>query len=234
MSRLFKLLTLLALIATHPSPMIQASPIDPYNQPSPALAPENMINNNDPYSPSPNSYEEDLSPEPQYPNDEEEEEEEDMSPEYQYPAPSPLAYAPDIEEDYPYAENPSLSPSHAEDVDDDDLYYSPYGAPSPTPIESMYSGVSNATSHDVMAPQVDATPPVLPFNYSAEDDSGELSSEDYDEEEYPELKKKNRAVIGFVLGAICLVGLGGLVYKKGKNQKHDYPIYKELSKKADV
>ncbi|XP_061345728.1 vegetative cell wall protein gp1-like [Gastrolobium bilobum] len=224
MTHLCKLLiTLLALIATVlPSPT-QASPIDSYHEPAPAPAsPPEINNDDDPLSPLSHS------PSPSYPSDDEE----DMAPEYQYP--SPPSYAPGIEEDYPYAENPFPSPSEAPYFDDimapepdadDEFYYSPYEAPSPT--ESTYSAGVSYDAADI-AP---ATPPVVPFSYSAEDDSGGFS----DEEEYPELKKENRSVIGFVMGAICLVGLGGLVYKKKKkNQKRDHPMYVQLSKKMDV
>ncbi|KAK7267392.1 hypothetical protein RIF29_20064 [Crotalaria pallida] len=208
MSQLLKLLNLLALvISTLPSPA-KASP-------APALAPETLINDG-PLSP--------LSYSPSYEDD-------GFSPQYQYP-PSPLAYAPSINEEYHYAENPSPSPSpdyldvlapEAEVVDDGDANYSPYGAPSP--IEGH---LYDAASDDVRAPQVGATPPVLPLNFNSEDDAGDqITAQGYSEEGYdPELKKKNdRAVVGFVIGAICLVGLGAFVYKKQKNQKHDSPIW---------
>ncbi|KAI4300271.1 hypothetical protein L6164_033668 [Bauhinia variegata] len=121
------------------------------------------------------------------------------------------AYAPETGEDaYPYADNPSTSPVPADFADeqaptpelqdngDEDLY-SPSEAPSP------------ADAH--------AYAPVFPFNYSAEDDAGEFS--------YEEDEKINGSTIGlFVVGAVCVIGLGGLAYKKRREEKRkQYEMY---------
>ena len=189
--------------------------------------------------PSPiHPHKDDLSPEPQHAFDQEKH----MAPEYQHP--SSLANAPYIEKDYTDAENPSVSPlplgisldiqaPYAEDNEEDELYYdSPSEAPSPSPAGFMFSGESDT---DTPYSDDDAVPPpqphVLPFNYSAEDDTGEFTSENYYHEGY-HVEKKNVAVAGFVIGAICLVGLGGYVCKR-KNQKRKQ--YQHLfNKRGDI
>lgn len=216
-------LFMFALTATVPIP--SSTQTSPNAQPALASAPETQNHHplSPPYYPS-SPYIDILSPESQYFSDED-----DMAP---APQNSPPAlYGTGVDEDYPYVENSSPSPSPAPyvDVEDDsdEFYYSPSEAPSPAELNDTPAADMTLSS------QVDAAPPDLPFTYNAEDDSGGITSEVYNEEGCGEVKGKNRAVIGIVMGAVCLVGLGGLVYKRKKTEKRQHQKYLQLSKRSE-
>ncbi|XP_028776029.1 annexin B11-like [Neltuma alba] len=182
------------------------------------------------YAPSP--YGDDNFPESPYPLDDIVSESEGNGQYPPSPSPSPPspAYFPATEQDYPYnGEYPSPSPAPYIDVmapEVDDFYdddYSPSEAPSPTD----YGVPSEASIGSV------ATPPPTEWEYRAEDDAY-LDAEGEDEEGYG--RENRRGTMGFVIGAVCLVGLGGLMCRKRKttNQKRKHPVYLELSRSGDV
>ncbi|KAL6277701.1 hypothetical protein ACE6H2_021302 [Prunus campanulata] len=138
-----------------------------------------------------------------------------LSPDYSpSPAPSLQEYlgASDQITDYP---SPPPPPPYIE-VEAPESYYETYSpVQSPAPAQSSKPG-SN----------------VLPFNYKAEDES-EFDAQDFDDSD----ESKNRGtVVCFVLGAVCLVGLAGLVYKKKEKkyskEKAEYEY--ELTKREDA
>ncbi|XP_021810082.1 proline-rich receptor-like protein kinase PERK1 [Prunus avium] len=134
-----------------------------------------------------------------------------LSPDYSpSPAPTLQEYlgASDQITDYP---SPPPPPPYIE-VEAPEGYYETYSpVQSPAPAQSSKPG-SN----------------VLPSNYKADDES-EFDAQDFDDSD----ESKNRGtMMGFVLGAVCLVGLAGLVYKKKEKKyskakaEHEYELTK--------
>ncbi|XP_028793120.1 extensin-2-like [Neltuma alba] len=229
MTQICKILTFFAL-------MLQlALSIQARLEPASAPVEETAENDDVPYY-APSPYGDDNFPESPYPLDDivSESEGNDQYPPSPSPSPSPSppapAYSPATEQDYPYyGEYPSPAPAPCIDVmapEVDDFYdddYSPSEAPSPTD----YGVPSEASIGSV------ATPPPTEWEYRAEDDAY-LDAEGGDEEGYGE--ENRRGTMGFVIGAVCLVGLGGLMCRKRKttNQKRKHPVYLELSRSGDV
>lgn len=196
---------LLALLA-HDNPEIQ-QPLAPHyfassSPPAAGHAPDSVE-----YASPPPYYDESFAPElgdgilsPQYPPS---------------PAPSFEALAPEPTDNYDLSpEYPSPPPyDHVmapDFFDNNDEFNSPLEAPtSPAPVST-----TPASSGDI-AP----TPGfnmVLPFTHQADDEFPEVDEQETEgEDELVEMKK--RTVVGFVIFSVCLVGLGGFVYKKGKD-----------------
>lgn len=135
----------------------------------------------------------------------------------QYP-PSP---APSFEDLAPEpADNYDLSPEYSspppyddvmapEFADDNDEFYSPLEAPmSPAPVST-----TPASDGDISP--TPGSNRVSPFTYQADDQFPEVDEQETEgKDEFREMKK--RAVVGFVIFSVCMVGLGGFVYKKRK------------------
>lgn len=138
-----------------------------------------------------------------------------LSPDYS-PSPSPYFT------NYP-------SPPYNIEIEAPEVYEQ---APAPEPSSSFWSDQSADTwsgSPDsaALAPH----PTVLPVDYRAEDENGDFEGEEYSSEQ----SKNRMTMVGFVLGAICLVALAGFVYNNKK--KDSKPISEdqyELTRREDV
>ncbi|XP_008244096.1 PREDICTED: leucine-rich repeat extensin-like protein 2 [Prunus mume] len=187
--------------------------------PSPSPYPENPASESGGYvvtSPEPDSYKPPPPP-PQEPYFEalspETQDDQLLPPDYSpSPAPSLQEYlgASDQITDYP-----SPPPPPYIEVEAPEGYYETYSpVQSPAPAHSSKPG-SNA----------------LPFNYKADYES-EFDAQVFNDSD----ESKNReTMVGFVLGAVCLVGLAGLVYKKEKKYSKAKAEYEyELTKREDA
>ncbi|KAL6138586.1 hypothetical protein ACLB2K_063867 [Fragaria x ananassa] len=138
-----------------------------------------------------------------------------LSPDYS-PSPSPYFT------NYP-------SPPYNIEIEAPEVYEQ---APAPEPSSGFWSDQSADTwsgSPDsaALAPH----PTVLPVDYRAEDENGDFEGEEYSSEQ----SKNRMTMVGFVLGAICLVALAGFVYNNKK--KDSKPISEdqyELTRREDV
>ncbi|KAH7513208.1 hypothetical protein FEM48_Zijuj12G0172000 [Ziziphus jujuba var. spinosa] len=144
-----------------------------------------------------------------------------LSPEYPSPAPEIAddnEFSPQYSSPTPYVDN------MAPEIADDDEYYS--STPTPTPATTVDSSSSQLPNYAPVATPVSTTPDVdygnvaptprsnvLPFTYEAEDEVSETDEGLQGEFSH----EKKGTVLGFVIFAVCLVGLGGFVYKKKKN-----------------
>ncbi|TQE13138.1 hypothetical protein C1H46_001222 [Malus baccata] len=147
--------------------------------------------------------------------------EELLSPDYSpFPAPT---YFQDYPSPPPYIEAQAPESYYA--------FYSPIQGPSlaPSSERAQFSDTDDFTSPPNLAPQ----PNVLPSNYRADDEIGELGELESDEAYNSEQNKNRATMAGFALGSVCLVGLAGFVYnKKYSKSKADYEY--ELAKREDL
>ncbi|RXI01284.1 hypothetical protein DVH24_001518 [Malus domestica] len=92
----------------------------------------------------------------------------------------------------------------------------------PSSERAQFSDTDDFTSPPNLAPQ----PNVLPSNYRADDEIGELGELESDEAYNSEQNKNRATMAGFALGSVCLVGLAGFVYNKKKysKSKADYEL----------
>lgn len=158
------------------------------------------------FAPSP--YDNDLAPETG---------EEVFSPAYYSPPPPPPyieAFAPEEYSSPYYVEEEPLAPEPGTDNSLSPQYSSPPAMAPETETDDFYEAPVPAPSMEVPALESDtesspALPPVTPFSYSAEDDAGVFEDE-------PEVSTRGNGgtLSGIVIGVVCVVGLGGLVYKK--------------------
>ncbi|KAL6138587.1 hypothetical protein ACLB2K_063868 [Fragaria x ananassa] len=123
-----------------------------------------------------------------------------LSPDY---SPSPAPYFTQYHSSPPYVE-----------VEAPEVYelYTPTQAPAPEPSSVFGSEPLSDTEPIASSPDsdMDPNPTVLPSNYRAEDESVE-----FDDEYYSSEQSKNRVtMVGFVLGAVCVVGLAGAMTMK--------------------
>jgi len=203
--------------------------LSPEYPPSPSPAPyideeawapaygEDFLSPEYPPSPSPSPYMDEDAWAPAYGED-------FLSPEYP-PSPSPYmdeeAWAPEFEDNVnslslAYASPPSPPPSEIESSD----YYSPLEAPALSP----------STALPALASGNESTSPVTPFNYSAEDDAAAV----FVQESEGSSGWSQGNTTGFIIAVVCLVGLGGLLYKKRKDKKRsqEYKPY-DLAKREE-
>ncbi|XP_024190198.1 proline-rich receptor-like protein kinase PERK2 [Rosa chinensis] len=128
--------------------------------------------------------------------------------------------------DYSPSPAPYTSPPPYIEVEAPEIYEQ---APAPEPSSVFGSGQSADTASG--SPDMAPHPTVLPFDYRAEDESAEFEGEDYSSE-----RSKNRiTMVGFVIGAICLVALAGFLFnKKKKDNKPRSEDQYELTRREDV
>ncbi|KAF3442833.1 hypothetical protein FNV43_RR16751 [Rhamnella rubrinervis] len=139
-----------------------------------------------------------------------------LSPQYPpSPAPSFEALAPEPADEYDFSpEYPSRPPYDdvmaPEFAHNNDEFYSPLEAPTfPTPVST-----TPASDSDVVP--TPGSNMVSPFTYQADGQVPEFDEQETKgKDEFGEMKK--RTVVGFVIFSVCLVGLGGFVYKKRKD-----------------
>ncbi|QHO26287.1 uncharacterized protein DS421_12g388230 [Arachis hypogaea] len=130
------------------------------------------------------------------------------------------------------------APNNDDEDIDQNLYDSSASAPTPSPTGFKPSGdIEDSTPYsddnDDDAAVVSPRPQVLPFNYTAEDDAGEITNESFHHEGY-HVENKNVVTCGILIGAVCLVGLGGFVYKKNINQKRKQYQHLFNNKRGDI
>ncbi|KAM1798375.1 hypothetical protein ACFX12_032452 [Malus domestica] len=145
-----------------------------------------------------------------------------LSPDYSpFPAPT---YFQDYPSPPPYIEAQAPESYYA--------FYSPIQGPSlaPSSERAQFSDTNDFTSPPNLAPQ----PNVLPSNYRADDEIGELGELESDEAYNSEQNKNRATMAGFALGSVCLVGLAGFVYKKKKYSKSKADYEYELAKREDL
>ncbi|GLT71743.1 hypothetical protein SLA2020_437410 [Shorea laevis] len=207
---------------------------------APAPYGEDFLSPEYPPSPSPYMDEEAWAPAPY--------EEDFLSPEYP-PSPSPYmdeeAWAPSpYEEDFLSPEYPpSPSPYMDEEAWSPALYgeeflsseYPPSPSPLPSEIESgdydsplEAPALSPSTALPALGLDTEASP-ATPFNYSAEDDAAAFGQESEGSS-----ARSEGHMTGFIIAVVCLVGLGGLLYKKRKEKKRsqEYKYY-DMAKRAE-
>jgi hypothetical protein len=195
------------------------------------------------YPPSPSPYMDEEAWAPAYGED-------FLSPEYP-PSPSPYmdeeAWAPAYGEDFlspeyppspsPYMDEEALAPEFEDNVNSLSLAYASPPSPPPSEIESSdyYSpleapALSPSTALPALASGNESTSPVTPFNYSAEDDAAAV----FVQESEGSSGWSQGNTTGFIIAVVCLVGLGGLLYKKRKDKKRsqEYKPY-DLAKREE-
>lgn len=166
--------------------------------------------------------------------------------EYSPPPPPPYIDASAAEEAQQLNLSPDYSPSPAPyftqypspppyiEVEAPEVYelYTPTQAPAPEPSSVFGSEPLSDTEPIASSPDsdMDPNPTVLPSNYRAEDESVE-----FDDEYYSSEQSKNKVtMVGFVLGAVCVVGLAGIVFNKKKYNKSKADYDYELAKREDL
>ncbi|KAM5559814.1 extensin-like [Rosa sericea] len=141
-----------------------------------------------------------------------------LSPDY---SPSPAPYFTQYPSPPPYIE-----------VEAPEVYElnTPTQAPAPEPSSVFGSDQSSDTEPGSPDSDMAPNPTVLSSNYRAEDENVE-----FDDEYYSSEQSKNRVtMVGFVLGAVCLVGLAGIVFNKKKYNKSKAEYDYELAKREDL
>ncbi|XP_050379487.1 vegetative cell wall protein gp1-like [Argentina anserina] len=193
-------------------PISSASP-SPYSEPPESGGVDSPVpsDNASEYSPPPQPYIDAPAPE-------KEAEQLNISPDY---SPSPAPYFTQYPSPPPYVE-----------VEAPEVYeaYTPTLAPAPEPSSVFGSEPLSDTDPGSPDSEMAPDPTVLPSNYRAEDDSI-----DFDDEYYSSEQSKNRVtMVGFVLGAVCVVGLAGILFNKKKNNKSNAEYDYELAKREDL
>lgn len=134
-----------------------------------------------------------------------------LTPQYPpHPAPPLEALAPAPVNDLdppPYAD--VMGPEFAGHNDD---FYSPLVSPTPAPVPSPASGIPDYYGIADVAPTPNSYEE-SPFSYQADDEVPIV----VDDEQESGGQTHKGAAVGVVVFAVCLVGLGGFVYKKRKN-----------------
>ncbi|MED6150183.1 hypothetical protein PIB30_069896 [Stylosanthes scabra] len=154
---------------------------------------------------------------------EDEFDEENMSP-YYYDIRNPsVAPLPSIDIEAPNSEYYDNS----DDDIDQHLYDSSPSSSAPSPGPGPAGFMSSGSEDDgVVSPR----PPVLPFNYTAEDDAGEITNENFQH-----VEEQNMITCGILIGIVCLVGLGGaFVYKRKIYQKRKQYQHLFNNKRGDI
>lgn len=232
-----------------------SSPPPYHNQQPPALAPPLEDQNDVVFSPE---YEDPeivslASPPPYNPNQQtpsmQDQNDVVLTPEYQDPEttislPSPPPYH--YNQQTPSTLAPqndvvfSSPPPYLDDDDQDDntSYYSPVPSTAPEYEYFPYIAPVYDTDYDddyfaPDQPQPDQShPEVFPFTYEADDEVDPELAEDIQAYNDSAAQRGSGTVV-VALGAVCLIGLGGFIYKKRKNEKQRKSQYQYLNKRDD-